>query len=166
MIIRCRDTRVQNYPTSASKMKSINCSAWPFLYFVYGIWLKFLWCIPKSLNLKHFFIFQNLDFVARKRRAPAEKCSCRSTKKANVFKAKRLIEKGVPATSARCPDHLSRQFLTSASTFPYNSKNPSAEHFDAFYTCLSVRKCVYVCVCEWMCEYVSVCVCLCEWVCL
>ena len=35
---------------------------------------------------------------------------------------KTLIEKGV----TRCPDHLSRQFLTTASTFPCSSKNSSA----------------------------------------
>ena len=34
----------------------------------------------------------------------------------------------VPVTSNRCPDHLSRQILTTASTFPYSSKNSSAEH--------------------------------------
>ena len=27
-----------------------------------------------------------------------------------MFKAKRLIEKGVPTTSTRCPDHLSRTY--------------------------------------------------------
>ena len=54
MMIRCWDTRVQSYLTSASK--------------IFG--------------------------VARKTRVPAEKCSFRSTKKANMFKEKRLIEKG------------------------------------------------------------------------
>ena len=51
---------------------------------------------------------------------PAEKCSYRSIKKGNMFKAK--------ANSNRCPDHLSRQILTTSSTFPYSSKNSSAEH--------------------------------------
>ena len=55
-----------------------------------------------------------------------------------MFKAKRLIERGVPATSNRCPDHLSRQFLTTASTFPYRSKNSSAEHIHALSTCLTL----------------------------
>ena len=53
MLIRCWDTRVQNYPTYASK--------------IFG--------------------------AARKRRIPAEKCSYRNTGKANMFKAKTLIEK-------------------------------------------------------------------------
>ena len=35
MLIRCWDTRVQNYPTSASKIKSTNCLAWPHLYFLF-----------------------------------------------------------------------------------------------------------------------------------
>ena len=50
---------------------------------------------------------------------------------ANMFKEKRLIEKGVPATSTRCPDHLSRQLLTTVSTFPFSSKNSSVEHIHA-----------------------------------
>ena len=69
---------------------------------------------------------------------PAEKCSYRSTKKANMFKTKWLIERGVPATSNKCLDHLSRQFLTTASTFPYSSKNYSTEHIHALSTCLTL----------------------------
>ena len=69
---------------------------------------------------------------------PVEKCSYRSTAKANLFKAKRLIEKGVPATSIRCPDHFSRQFLITASTFSYGSKNSSAEHIHDVSICLIV----------------------------
>ena len=100
--------------------------------------------------------------VARKRSVPAEKYSYRSTKKANVFKAKRLIEKRVPATSTRCPDHLSRQFLTTASTFPYSSKNSSAEHLRFLYMSL----CAWVCVNESVIERERerVCVCLFMWV--
>ena len=45
-----------------------------------------------------------------------------------MFKAKTLIEKVGTRYLNRCPDHLSRQFLTTASTFPYRSKNSSAEH--------------------------------------
>ena len=183
MIIRCWDTRVQNYPTIASKLKSINCSAWPFLYFLFtadGCNFCDTFLSPWTKNTSLFFkiLIRYWDTgvqsylasackifgVARNRRVPAEKCSYRSTKKGNVFKAKRLIEKGVPATSTRCPDHLSRQFLTTVSTFPYSSKNSSAEHIHAF---IHVSPCVCVCcvsVCEWV--TVWVCVCLCEWVCL
>ena len=50
-------------------------------------------------------------------------------KKANMFKTKRLIEKGVPAASTRCSDHLSRQFLITASTFPYVRKIPQPNIF-------------------------------------
>ena len=35
MLIRCWDTRVQSYPSSASKIKSTNCLAWPHLYFLF-----------------------------------------------------------------------------------------------------------------------------------
>ena len=97
-------------------------------------------------------------------------------KKANMFKAKHWSKRWVLGTSNRCPDHLSRQFLTIASTFPYCSKNSSAEHIHAFlYISLCawvwVRQCVCVCVCVCLCVCVCVCarecvVCLCEWVCL
>ena len=55
-----------------------------------------------------------------------------------MFKAKKLIEKGggVPTTSTRCPYHLSRQFLTTASAYRYSSKNSSAEHIHDVSTCL------------------------------
>ena len=79
-----------------------------------------------------------------------------------MFKAKRLIEKGGPAISTSCPDNLSRQFLSTASTFPYSSKNSSAVHIDAFYICLCVRE--RVCVCVWVNESVCGCVCLSKWV--
>ena len=59
-------------------------------------------------------------------------------KKGNTFKAKTLIERWVLGTSNRCPDHLSRQFLTTAPTFPYSSKNSSAEHIHALSTCLTL----------------------------
>ena len=64
----------------------------------------------------------------------------------------------------QAPDHLGRQFLTTASTFPHSSKNSSAEHIHAF---------LYISLCEWVwvrhCVIVCVCVCvvcLCERVCL
>ena len=127
MFIRCWDTRVQNYPTTANKMKSINCSARPFLYFLFtaDIWNfcdTFLspWTKYTFLFFKIFIRYSHTGVqihltsackifsVARKRRVSTEKCSYWSTEKANVFKAKRLTEKGVPATSARWPDHLIR----------------------------------------------------------
>ena len=42
------------------------------------------------------------------------------TKKANMFKAKRLIERGGTSYSTRCPDHLSRQFPTTAPPLPFH----------------------------------------------
>ena len=95
-------------------------------------------------------------------RIPAEKCYNRSTKKANVLKQKYWTKMGIPATSTRCPDHLSRQFLTTVSTFPYSSKNSSAEHIHAFYTYMSLCAWVSVCVCVWVSvsEWVSVWVCV------
>ena len=45
-------------------------------------------------------------------------------------------KRGVPTTSTRCPDHLSRQFMTTASTFRDSPKNSSAEHFHDVSTCL------------------------------
>ena len=58
------------------------------------------------------------------------------TENAPIAAQKRLIclkkkdwsKRGVPATSTTCSDHLSKQFLTTASTFLYSSKNSSAEH--------------------------------------
>ena len=47
------------------------------------------------------------------------------------LKQKHWSKRWVPVTSHRCPDHLSRQFLIPASTFPYISKNSSAEHIRA-----------------------------------
>ena len=109
ILIRCWDSRVQNYPTSARKIKKYQLSAWSLLYFL---------------------------FIG-------------AQKMANIFKEKRL---------------------TTASTFPYSSKNSSAEHIHAFYTCLCVHEwvsvCVCVCVCAWMSQCVSMWVCLCELVCL
>ena len=75
------------------------------------------------------------------------------------LKKKCWSKMGVPANWTRCPDHLSRQFLTTASTFPYSSKYSSAEHIRAFYTCLCVRASAHACVC--VCEWVRVCVCVC-----
>ena len=186
MIIRCWDTRVQSYPISASKIKSINCSAWPFLYFLFTAddwnfcdtflspWTKSTFLFVKILirywgtGVQSYLISACKIFgVARKRRVPAEKCSYRSTKKLMCLKQKDWSKRGVPATSTRCPDHLSRQFLTTASTFPYNSKNSSAEHIHSFiHVSVFVSLCVCLCVCasEWV--SVWVCVCLFEWVCL
>ena len=110
MLIRCRDTSVQSFPTSART--------------IFG--------------------------VVMKRRVPAEKCSYRSIIKSYLFKAKDWSKRWVPATSNRCPDHLSRQFLTTASTFPYSSKNLSAEHITLFYT----HPCVHEH--EWVSESVFV----------
>ena len=45
---------------------------------------------------------------------------------------------GVPATSTRRSDLLGRQFLITASTFPYSSKNSSAEHIHNLPTCLTL----------------------------
>ena len=70
-----------------------------------------------------------------------------------MSEAKRLIEKGVQATSTCCPDHLSRQLPTSTSTSPCSFKYSSAEHIHAL-LCMSL--CVCVCVC---------CVCVCENIC-
>ena len=69
-------------------------------------------------------------------------CTCDkvllSKHKKGMFKAKSLWSKrGVPATSNRCPDQLSRQFLTTASTFPHSSKKSSAKHIHALSTCLT-----------------------------
>ena len=62
-------------------------------------------------------------------------------KKANKFNDKTLIEKVVLGTSNRCPDHLSRQFLT---TLSYT------------YPCVCECQCVSVCMCECVCVFVYV----------
>ena len=78
---------------------------------------------------------------------------------------------GLPATSTFCPDHLSRQFLTTVITFPCSSKEiPQPNIFTLFYAWLYVRECVNECVCFCVCEWVSVFVrmrlSLCAWVCV
>ena len=78
-----------------------------------------------------------------------------------MFKAKTLIEKGAPGTSTNCPDQLSRQFLTTASTFTCSSKNSSAEHIHVFYYAYPY---IREFGCEWVREWVSICVCVSEWV--
>ena len=52
------------------------------------------------------------------------------------LKQKDWSRTGVPATSTRSSDHLSRQFLITASTFPYSSKNSSDEHIHTLPRCL------------------------------
>ena len=104
MIIRCWDTRVQSYPTSTSKIKSINCSAWPFLYFLFTAdgW-NFCDTFLSSWTKSTFFIFQilirysdtgvqsyltsacKIFGVGRKRRVPAEKWFYRSTSKKTLM---------------------------------------------------------------------------------
>ena len=59
---------------------------------------------------------------------PAEKCSYRSIKRVICLKQKHWSKRWVLGTSNMCPDHPSRQFLTTDSTFPYSSKNSSAEY--------------------------------------
>ena len=74
--------------------------------------------------------------VVKERRVPAEKCSYRSIKRVICLKQKHWSKRWVLGTSNRCHDHLSRQFLTTASTIPYSSKNSSAEHIHDVLTCL------------------------------
>ena len=69
----------------------------------------------------------------------AEKCTYRSTEKLKCLKQKDWLKRGgVPATSTRCSNNLSRQFLITASSFPYSSKNSSAEHIHTLPTCLTI----------------------------
>ena len=55
-------------------------------------------------------------------------------KRVICLKQKYWSKRWVLVTSNRCPDHLSRQYLTSVTTFPYRSKNFSAEHIHALPT--------------------------------
>ena len=76
---------------------------------------------PKSLrldmtkNVKHFWT--------------SGKMLLSEHKKLICLKQKDWSKRGVPATSARCPDHLSRQFLITASTFPCALKIPQTNIF-------------------------------------
>ena len=95
------------------------------------------------------------------RRVLAEKCSYRSTKKANVFKAKKLIERGgsiyvnqVPwSPQQTIPDH--RLYLSIQL-----QKFLSRTHSRFLYMSLCAWVCVCMCVCEWVsvwvCEFVYV----------
>ena len=159
MIIRCWDTKVQSYLTSASKIRSINCSAWPFLYFMFTAdgwnfcdtvlspWTKSTFLFFKILIRCWVTMVQSYrtSAVSWKKRVPAEKCSYRNIKRLICLKQKSLLEKGVPATSTIWPDHRS---ISTCS-----SKNSSAEHIHAF-LCMSL--CVWVCVfvSEWVSERV------------
>ena len=194
MIIRCWDTRVQSYPTSASEIKSINCSAWPFLYFLFTAdgW-NFCDIFLSPWTKRTFLFFKILIYwdtgdqsyltsacktfgVARKRRVPAEKCSFRSTKKANVFKAKRLVEKGGSSYLNQVPWSPQQTIPDRRLYLSMQLQKFLSRTYSRFYTCLCVREfvcvcvcvcvCLCVCVCVWMNQCVSVCVCLCEWVCL
>ena len=69
------------------------------------------------------------------------------------LKQKDWSKRGVPATSTRCPDHLSRQFLTAPKI-----TQPNIFTFLHVSVCVSLFVCVCVCVC------VSVCMCLSMWV--
>ena len=184
MIIRCWDTRAQSYPTSASKIKSINCSAWPFQYFLFTAngwnfcdtflipWTKRTFLFFKILirywdkGVQSYLTSACKIFgAARKRRISAEKCSCRSTKKANVFKAKNWSKRGYqlpqPAALITSTDNSWPPPLS----FHTSSKITQLNIFTLF-ICLCVRECVCVCVCVcvWMSQCVSVCVCLSMWV--
>ena len=69
MLIYCWGTRVESYPTSASKIKSTNCLAWPHQYFLFmadgwnfcGVFLR-----PKTKNT--FFLFFKMLVHCRDKR--------------------------------------------------------------------------------------------------
>ena len=103
--------------------------------------------------------------VTRNRRVPAEKCSYLSTKMANVYKAKRLIEEGSSiylnqepwSPQQTIPDH--RLYLS------IQLQKFLSQTFSRFlYMYLRVHARMYVCVCEWvsvcLSMWVSVCVCV------
>ena len=101
--------------------------------------------------------------VARKRWVPAENTPMGAQKGLICLKQRDWSKRWAPTISTRCPDQLSRQFLTTASILPYSSKNSSAEHIHAV---LYKSLCALVWMRQCVCVYVWVCVvCLCEWVC-
>ena len=112
----------------------------------------------------YLFLTRNLRKNFRPFLIPAEKCSYRSIKKGNMFKAKTLIEK----TGTR---YLKQgDLITSADNswpppLPFHTalKIPQPNIFTIFIhvsVCMSVCVCVCVCVNESVCEYV----CLSMWV--
>ena len=170
MIINCWDTRVQSYPTSARKIKNINCR--PGHLNTLCLWQMFEIFVVHSEDSKlkaFFFLFfkilirywetgvQNyltsackIFGVARKRRVPAEKCSYRSTKRLKCLYQEDWSKRGVPATSTRWPNHLNRQFLTTASNIHTAPKIPQPNIPRLFIhipLCVSVSESVCVCVC-------------------
>ena len=82
-------------------------------------------CFPRNWKLRHI-------------KQPAEKCSYRSKKRLIYLKQNEWSKRWVPVTSNWCPDYLSRQLLTTASTFPYSSKNSSSEHTHTLSTWLTI----------------------------
>ena len=145
--------------------------------------------VPKTLYYKHFFIFKflirywvqglkvtsacKIFSTARKRKVPLEKCPCRRTKKANMFKAKRLIEmrgtsylNQVPwSPQQRIPDH---RLCISIQQQKFLSRKYSRFLYMSLCAWVSVYVCVCVCVCAWVRACVCVCVCVyvCESVCV
>ena len=93
-------------------------------------------CIDILMNHKSSHMYLVTMFYSINK--PAEKCSCRSIKRVICLKQKHWSKSWALGTSNRCLDHLSRQFLTTASTFPYSSKNSSAEHIHALSTWLII----------------------------
>ena len=172
MIIRSWDTRVQSYPTSASKIKSIKSSAWPFVYFLFTAddwnfcdtflspWTKSVFLFFKILirywdtGVQSYLTSACKIFgVARKRRIPAEKYSYRSKKNANVFKAKKTDRKGgfqLPQPGA---------LITSADnswppSLPFHiARDIPQPNIFMLFIHVSVRVCVCLSLCE--CDYMG-----------
>ena len=148
MIVRFWDTGVQNYPTTENKMKCINCSAWPFLYFLFtadGWNFCATFLSPWTKNI--FFLFFKILIrywntrvqiyltsackifgVARKREHQRKNAPIGAQKRLTRLKQKYWSNRGfqLPQPGA----------LSTASTFPYSSKNSSAEYMHTFYTFL------------------------------
>ena len=155
MDIRCWDTRVQSYPTSASKIESANCSDWPLLYFLFmaGGWnfygtfrrpytkstFLFLksWFVTEIQGFKVTSLLQVKSLVQQGKGGYQRKNALVGAQKRLIcLKQKDWSKRWVLGTSNRCPDHFSRQILTTTPTFPYSSKNSSAEHIYDISTCL------------------------------
>ena len=121
-------------------------------------------------GVQSYFTFACKIFgVARKWGYQRENAPIGAQKRLMCLKQKDWSKTEVPATSTRCPDHLSRQYYSWPQPLPFHTapKIPQLNIFTLFIPiCLCVREwvCVCVCVCVWVWVWVNESMCECVFV--